>query len=98
MTEHQWSEWFDHTPGPCPVPLGTWLEAVCLGHFGVKEIERGRITALLGSSWRAPFPGWIDEDGDRVSQVIRYRYRISKHLIELRQIAEDPIKTPEPVQ
>jgi hypothetical protein len=26
--EIKWSRWFDHTPGPCPVPAGTTVQVV----------------------------------------------------------------------
>lgn len=90
MTEanHEWSSWFDHTPGPCPVPVGA-LVSVVYDNF----------TSDVGKCTDGP--SWSVEPGDpHIVAIIRYRYRITSAYRDIERLAETPVtdRTLEPVQ
>ena len=79
MTDHEWSEWIEHDGRGCPLPLGTWVE----GTDGLGNFAAGRALSRGGKSW-----DWSNVD--EVKLIIRYRYRISKAMRDLKRIAENP--------
>ena len=72
MTQPTWGPWINHTPGPCPVPVGTLAQAEFLTNLGNRDIETMRVTGH--PCWRAEYPGqWFG--GECCSQILRYRIR-----------------------
>lgn len=63
MTD-QWTPWRSHTPGPCPVPVGTWMQV----DYTDGHTDEGRLTEYLRNH-----PAW----GSLARiKVTRYRIRI----------------------
>ena len=83
MTE-QWTEWKNHTPGPCPVPVGVYVQVVLLGKDNIPEMSEGIAGDWAVSSWTMK-----DRFGP-FHMVLRYRTRISPAFEQLRQLAEQP--------
>lgn len=100
MTEEHWSEWKTHTPGPCPVPVGTYIEVI--EEHKIAGERRGEFYVAPGYGiYGVENPGWLSRgidslgpDGRRhATVVICYRVRQYPDALEqLRQLAEDPHK------
>lgn len=75
MSEDTWGPWTEHVPGPCPVPVGTWVQAVQIGIDLVEKTVEGRIgqPGYRDDCWQAdsPFHGTC-------MMVLRYRVRMDR--------------------
>lgn len=85
MTD-QWTPWITHTPGPCPVPVGTWVmtESICRSRG--KIIEEFRLTPYL-----ARRGNWFSDGTDEYTRVTRYRIRRPRGM----QVLEEALKVKE---
>ncbi len=86
MTEQNtWSPWFDHVPGPCPVPVGTTIQIEAFMR------RTGKIASgvILITPEEFVHHAWLCRP-DCVGEILRYRYRISPAFEQLRQLAETP--------
>jgi hypothetical protein len=85
----EWGPWVEHDGKGCPVS-GMYVEAEWQGFVGAGlQIWRGVVTPY----WEPPFD-WrnhlqLDENGDLIGRVLRYRVRIPPALIAIRQMVED---------
>lgn len=72
MTD-QWTPWRSHTPGPCPVPVGTWIQIEQDGGWrGRRTIKEGRLTQYMFDA-----PNWYEDGNGYYTRITRYRIRIT---------------------
>ncbi len=97
MSDEHWSEWKSHTPGPCPVPVGTVIQVRVKFPDGMFEgvpfvlcVQRQR-----EPSWSVPHPGWTI-GFETFGQIREYRIRQYPQASKLIQSITTNI--PEPVE
>ena len=81
----EWGPWIEHVPGPCPLKIGEFAQAVNFGRDRVERTTSGRISAKIVQcpAWseRTPFGQW--------AMVLRYRIRKPRGLTILENLIAD---------
>lgn len=77
--EDEWGPWIEHTPGPCPVPVGIYFEVVERNRRLEDTTNSGRCTEKVRRA-----PHWFEATpyGD-YTMIVRYRIRTPRGMKSL---------------
>ncbi len=81
----EWSDWIGHDGGPCPVPIGAYVQSKQHGRRGVFDGLGGLLTPAL-----AACPAWVMPDHlGPWAKIIAYRIRKPRGLTILENLIAD---------
>lgn len=82
MSDDEWGPLIEHVPGPCPVPVGTYVETELRNWEDKTTQWAGRITQKLHGhgAWRATHPY------GKCKLILRYRVRKPRGMAILREV------------